>query len=69
MYQNVSGLFTSIEIFLKLCNEVACIGGEKHRGGEDDEEVISGLSVTVGISVGFSNSPLLVYLLGPDSSN
>lgn len=46
MCQNVSGLFTSGDIFLKLCNEVACIGGEKHRGEEDDEEVISSLSVT-----------------------
>lgn len=56
--------------FLKLCNDVACIGGEKQKGGEKgDEELITGLSVTLGISVVFSNSPLLVCLLGPDSSN
>lgn len=49
---------------------MACIGGEKHRAGEEDEEEArSGLSVPCGISVVFSNSLLLVYLLGPDSSN
>lgn len=48
---------------------MACIGEEEHRGGEEDDKAISDLSVTLGISVVFSNSPLLVYLFGPESSN
>lgn len=70
MWQNVSEFFTSGNFFKKLCNEMACIGGKKHRGWEeDDEEVISGLPITLAISFLFRNSPLLVCLLGPDSSN